>query len=162
MAHPNRPSLMSRLFPHEDCPAGRLSSTEDTSSSTLFSAEKAPFGSSSSASFQDESMRRNDLYQACFASFGNATAEDRVQQDKVVEGDTLAPLKSISAIKSRQIPRVVLSLSVTNVFFLLQRPLPKRASNCTTLPETSYSKLSTISLPKFPTSRHSRRPSRRL
>lgn len=103
MAHPNRPSLMSRLFPQEDRPPGRLSSTEDPSSSTLFSAEKAPFGSSSSASFQDESIRRNNLYQACFASFSNTAAEHRVQQDRAVEGDILEPLKSMSAIKSRQV-----------------------------------------------------------
>ncbi|KAL6905166.1 hypothetical protein GGI43DRAFT_302450 [Trichoderma evansii] len=93
MAHHSKPSLMSRLFPQEDCPAGQLSS-EDLSSSTLFSSEKVPFGSSSSSSsIQDEIRRRNDLFQACFASFSNATAGDRVRQDKAVEGDILAPLK---------------------------------------------------------------------
>ncbi|KAM0485510.1 hypothetical protein ACHAPX_001497 [Trichoderma viride] len=97
MAHPSRPSLMSRLFPQEDRPAGRLSSTEDPSSSTLFSAEKPPFGSSSSASFQDESIRRNNLYQACFASFSSTTAQDRLQQDRAVEGDTLGPLRKAFA-----------------------------------------------------------------
>ncbi|KAL9479566.1 hypothetical protein ACSS6W_004352 [Trichoderma asperelloides] len=93
MAHHSKPSLMSRLFPQEDRPTGQLPSTEDSSSSTLFSAEKVPFGSSSSSSFQDETLRRNDLFQACSASFNNATAGDRIQQDKTVEGDFLAPLR---------------------------------------------------------------------
>ncbi|PON24226.1 hypothetical protein TGAM01_v206914 [Trichoderma gamsii] len=119
MAHPNRPSLMSRLFPRDDRPAGRLSSTEDPSSSTLFSAEKAPFGSSSSASFQDESIRRNNLYQACFASFSSTTAQDRLQQDRAVEGDSLVPLKSTSAIKLQQ-SRIALSPSATNAFLFAE------------------------------------------
>ncbi|KAK1255503.1 hypothetical protein MKX08_009498 [Trichoderma sp. CBMAI-0020] len=93
MAH-NQPSLMSRLFP-QDHPAGL--STEYLSSSTLVSAEKAPFGSSSSASFQDESIRRNNLYRACFASFSNTAAEHRAQQDRAVEEDTLTPLKKAFA-----------------------------------------------------------------
>lgn len=68
MTHLNRPSLISRLFPQENRPAGRLSSTEDLSSFTLFSAEEAPFAllsSLSSLSFQDKSIRRNNLYQVC-------------------------------------------------------------------------------------------------
>lgn len=115
MAHHSKPSLMSRLFPQEDRPAGQVSS-EDFSSSTLFSAERALFGSSSLSSFQDEAVRRNDLFQACFASFSNATAGDRVQQDKAIEGDILTPIKSMSAIKPRQVRRMVLSLCATNAF----------------------------------------------
>lgn len=114
MAHPNRPSLMSRLFPQEDHPTGRLSSSDDPSSATLFSAEKAPFGSSSSASFQDESVRRNTLYQACFASFSNTTADHRVQQDRAAEEDIVTSLKSMPAIIPQQVSRVTLSLSATN------------------------------------------------
>lgn len=119
MAHHSKPSLMSRLFPQEDRPTGQLPSTEDSSSSTLFSAEKVPFGSSSSSSFQDETLRRNDLFQACSASFNNATAGDRIQQDKTVEGDFLAPLRSMSAITSQQVYQAVLSLSLLLMFFIL-------------------------------------------
>jgi hypothetical protein len=107
MAYPNRPSLMGRLFPSEDRPVDQLSFTEDPSSSTLVSAENGPFGSSSSASFRDGSSRRNDLYQACFASFSNIAAEDRRQTDRTVEGDILAPLKSMSAIKPRPLSRAL-------------------------------------------------------
>ncbi|KAM0256591.1 hypothetical protein ACHAQJ_004878 [Trichoderma viride] len=91
MAHLNKSSLMSRLFPQEDRPAKHFSSVEDSSSSTLFSAERAPFGSSSS--FRDENLRPNDLFQACFASFSNDATKDKVQPDKAIEGDMLTSLR---------------------------------------------------------------------
>ncbi|UKZ65907.1 uncharacterized protein TrAtP1_007095 [Trichoderma atroviride] len=128
MAHPSRPSLMSRLFPQEDGPAGRLSSTEDPSSSTLFSAEKAPFGSSSSASFQDESIRRNNLYQACFASFSNTAAQDRVQQDRAVEEDILTSLKKAFAEEA-----VELHTSTRAKLFEAQQDINSKISDFETL-----------------------------
>ncbi|KAL7925964.1 hypothetical protein ACQKWADRAFT_281410 [Trichoderma austrokoningii] len=121
MAHPNRPSLMSRLFP-QDRPA-RLSTLEDSSSATLFSVEKAPFRSSSSTSLQ-ESIRRNDLYQACFASFNAAPAEDRVHQEKSVEGDILEPLKKAFAEEA-----VELHNSTRNKLLEAQKDMNARVSN---------------------------------
>ncbi|KAL7893011.1 hypothetical protein HDV63DRAFT_397415 [Trichoderma sp. SZMC 28014] len=128
MAHPNRPSLMSRLFPQEDHPTGRLSSSDDPSSATLFSAEKAPFGSSSSASFQDESVRRNTLYQACFASFSNTTADHRVQQDRAAEEDIVTSLKKAFAEEA-----VELHTSTTNKFLEAHQDINSKISDFETL-----------------------------
>lgn len=99
MAHPNPPSLMDRLFPQEDPPAGQMSSSDDLSSSTLlgllsspgiYSAIKAPFLSSSS---RDEQLRSNDLYRACFSTFSNDAIKSKAQEQKAAEADSLEQLK---------------------------------------------------------------------
>ncbi|KAL6874285.1 hypothetical protein HDV57DRAFT_524077 [Trichoderma longibrachiatum] len=103
MAHPNPPSLMDRLFPQEDPPAGQISSSDDLSSSTLlgllsspgiYSAIKAPFLSSSS---RDEQLRSNDLYRACFSTFSNDAIKSKAQEQKAAEADSLEQLKEAFA-----------------------------------------------------------------
>ncbi|KAL7949317.1 hypothetical protein V8C42DRAFT_341291 [Trichoderma barbatum] len=103
MAHPLRPSLMSRLFP-QDRPSGQFSSSEDLSSSTLlahmstpgfFSTSKAPFLSSSS---REEQHHPHDiLFRACLANISNNSARHRVQEDKPAGGDALTQLREAFA-----------------------------------------------------------------
>ncbi|TFB06616.1 hypothetical protein CCMA1212_001273 [Trichoderma ghanense] len=102
MAHPNQ-SLMNRLFPQEDRPAGHSSSSDDLSSSTLlgrlsspgiFSASNAPLLSSSS---RDEQLRHNDLYRACFATFSNDAIKSKAQEQKIAEAGLLEQLKEAFA-----------------------------------------------------------------
>ncbi|KAH0492090.1 hypothetical protein TgHK011_007057 [Trichoderma gracile] len=103
MAHPNQSSLMNRLFPQEDRPAGHSSSSDDLSSSTLlgrlsspgiFSATKGPLLSSSS---RDEQLQPNDLYRACFATFSNDENKSKAQQQKSAGEDSLEQLKEAFA-----------------------------------------------------------------
>ncbi|PKK53649.1 hypothetical protein CI102_960 [Trichoderma harzianum] len=103
MAHPNRSSLLSRLFPQEQHLINQFSSGEDLSSSTLFahisspglfSVSKAPYSSSSS---REEQFRPNDLFRACFANFSNDTAKSKPHEEKAAKGDALEQLREAFA-----------------------------------------------------------------
>ncbi|KAK0762697.1 hypothetical protein N5P37_005515 [Trichoderma harzianum] len=104
MAHPNRSSLLSRLFPQEQHLINQFSSGEDLSSSStlfahlsspgLFSVSKAPYSSSSS---REEQFRPNDLFRACFANFSNDTAKSKPHEEKAAKGDALEQLREAFA-----------------------------------------------------------------
>ncbi|KAK4067343.1 uncharacterized protein Triagg1_7786 [Trichoderma aggressivum f. europaeum] len=103
MAHPNKSSLLNRLFPQEEPPASQVLSGEDLSSSTLFahisspglfSASKAPYFSSSS---REEQLRPNDLFRACFANFSNDSAKSKAHEEKAATGDALEHLREAFA-----------------------------------------------------------------
>ncbi|KAL6815325.1 hypothetical protein GGI42DRAFT_105633 [Trichoderma sp. SZMC 28013] len=103
MAHPNKSSLLNRLFPQEEPPTNQFFSGEDLSSSTLFanisspglfSASKAPFASSSS---REEQLRPSDLFRACFADFSNDTAKSKAHEEKAAKGDALEHLREAFA-----------------------------------------------------------------
>ncbi|KAL7796109.1 hypothetical protein V8C37DRAFT_400566 [Trichoderma ceciliae] len=105
MANLDKSSLMSRLFPQEDGPAGHAFSNEDFSSSTLFtrisspglfSAAKAPFISSSS-SRDDYLYTDGGLFRACFATFGNGATNSKSRGDKDIEEHALTQLREAFA-----------------------------------------------------------------
>ncbi|KAL6860838.1 hypothetical protein J3F83DRAFT_302614 [Trichoderma novae-zelandiae] len=104
MTHSNKPCLMNRLFPQEDPPAGKSSSSDDLSPSTLlarlsspgiFSASKAPFLSSSAR--EEQQLRPNDLYRVCFATFSNDVNKSKAQEQRAPEADLSEQLKEAFA-----------------------------------------------------------------
>ncbi|KAL7904855.1 hypothetical protein GGI35DRAFT_188652 [Trichoderma velutinum] len=134
MAHPNKSSLLSRLFPQEERPASQFSSGDDLSSSTLFahisspglfSASKAPLLSSSS---REEQLRPNDLFRACFANFGNDAAKSKSHEEKAARADALEQLREAFAQEG-----VELYTSVVSKLAEAQQEITSQISDFATL-----------------------------
>ncbi|UKZ48387.1 hypothetical protein TrVGV298_002610 [Trichoderma virens] len=134
MAHLNKSSLLTRLFPQEERHAGQFSSSEDLSSSTLFahisspgifSTSKAPLLSSSS---REDQFCPNSLYRACYTNFSNDTARSKPIEGNNAGGDVLEQLREAFAREG-----VELYTSVIDKLAEAQQQIASQISDFSTL-----------------------------